>query len=116
MMPRHTRSLKLFPLGLLSITSAQLLLSCTAINHVIYPCSNMLEPNAVERWLKDNAELVQTIEALRPGAIGVSAERVEHCSEKMRLLILYPSESDVPKIKQIIGDRLSDIPYRMQNI
>lgn len=108
---KHQIFLKIF---FFAITQA--LLACTIIQRAISPCEKLLDSADVTKWLQDNSELVMEIEAVHPGVVGVTMEEVDYCPGKRQILILYPKESDVPKIKKIIGNRLNGIPYRMQNI
>lgn len=83
-------------------------------NHYL-PCHQLPTPEEVERVVAEHQDVIQQIEAVNPGQVGVEIDTIT-CPGHADLLIWYASRTDRLAIKAIIGtDTFFGIPYRLQN-
>lgn len=89
---------------------------CGLRERVTYRCSKLPDVASVEKTLSDQGQVVDQIKNIHPGFIEIGVYKLEDCSGKARIKILYATEQDRQEIEQIIGDTFFGIPYEMQNI
>ncbi|KAF0108457.1 MAG: hypothetical protein FD146_1031 [Anaerolineaceae bacterium] len=83
-------------------------------NHYL-PCSQLPSPEEVERVVNEHQDILQQIEQVNPGLVGVNIDATT-CPGHADLLIWYASHADRQAIKAIIGaETFFGIPYRLQN-
>ena len=83
-------------------------------NHYL-SCEELPTKLEVERILEGHKDVVQKIEQIAPGFIGVEIDSLS-CEGKADLLIWYGTHQQRLTIEQIIdGDTFFGIPYRLQN-
>jgi hypothetical protein len=84
-------------------------------NHYL-PCEKLPMESWVREVLDDHQDIVQEIEQIKPGYIGVDIDNIT-CPGKADLLIWYASHSDREAIEQVLlkEDTFFGIPYRLQN-
>lgn len=83
-------------------------------NHYL-PCNKLPAEAEVQAVVREHQDLVQAIEAVNPGLVGVELDS-SFCPGKADLLIWYASHQDRLAIESIIAsDTFYGVPYRLQN-
>lgn len=84
-------------------------------NHYL-PCSRWPTEEDVRRILNDHDGLLQDIEAVNPGNVGIEVDN-STCPGKADLVIWYASHSDRESIEAYLSDELLffGIPVRLSN-
>jgi hypothetical protein len=79
------------------------------------PCEKLPEFSYVESVAAGHRDVIQQIEQINPGNVGVEIDATT-CPGKADLLIWYGSHADRLSIEAILGaDTFFGIPYRLQN-
>jgi hypothetical protein len=83
-------------------------------NHYL-ACEELPMRVEVERIVKHHQDVIQRIEQVAPGFVGVEIDS-SACEGKADLLIWYGSHQQRMEIEKIIdGDSFFEVPYRLQN-
>jgi hypothetical protein len=83
-------------------------------NHYL-PCEKLPTGTEVSALVEQHREVIQAIEAVDPGLVGVDVDSWT-CRGKADLLIWYASHQDRLAIEKIIaGDTFFGVPYRLEN-
>lgn len=83
-------------------------------NHYL-PCKDLPTRVDVQRTVEQHKEVIQQIQQVAPGSIGVEVD-TSICDGKADLLIWYGTHLQRMAIEKIInGDTFFGIPYRLQN-
>jgi hypothetical protein len=83
-------------------------------NHYL-PCEKMPAEPEVRRVMAEHPEIIQQIEQVNPGQVGVEIDP-STCPGKADLVIWYASHLNRLAIEEIIaGETFFGIPYRLQN-
>jgi hypothetical protein len=83
-------------------------------NHYL-PCKDWPTKIEVERTVEQHQDVIQRIEQVAPGFVGVEIDS-STCEGKADLLIWYGSHQQRIEIEKIIsGDTFFEVPYRLQN-
>ena len=83
-------------------------------NHYL-ACKDLPGRIEVERILEQHREIIEQIQQVAPGFVGVEIDSVT-CEEKADILIWYGTHEQRVAIEKIIaGDTFFGIPYRLQN-
>lgn len=83
-------------------------------NHYL-PCKDLPTRVDVQRTVEQHKEVIQQIQQVAPGSIGVEVD-TSICDGKADLLIWYGTHPQRMAIEKIInGDTFFGIPYRLQN-
>ena len=83
-------------------------------NHYL-SCQELPTKLEVERTLEQHKDIVQKIEQIAPGFVGVEMGSLS-CRGKADLLIWYGTHQQRLTIEKIIdGDTFFGVPYRLQN-
>ena len=83
-------------------------------NHYL-ACKDLPTKTEVERTIEQHQDVIQQIEQLAPGFVGVEIDS-STCEGKADLLIWYGSHQQRMEIEKIIDrDTFFEIPYRLQN-
>ena len=104
------------------ILEAQAKILRRAIDGLIYdnrnhnlPCEELPAEANVRKAFAENADVIQQIELVNPGNVGVEIG-VSACPGKADLLIWYASHQNRLEIEKILdGDTFFGIPYRLHN-
>ena len=83
-------------------------------NHYL-PCQDLPTKIEVERIVAQHEEIIQQIQQIAPGFIGIEIDS-SNCEGKADLLIWYGTHEQRIAIEKIInGDTFFGMPYRLQN-
>jgi hypothetical protein len=83
-------------------------------NHYL-SCEQLLSEIEVLSILQQHQDVVQAIEAVNPGSIGIDVD-TSTCPGRADLLIWYASHQNRLEIERLIdGDTFFGVPYRLQN-
>ena len=83
-------------------------------NHYL-PCDKLPTEAEVTRVVKEHWEVIQSLEQVNPGFVGVEVDTAV-CPGKADLLIWYASHQDRVAIESIIGgNTFLGLPFRLQN-
>lgn len=84
-------------------------------NHYL-PCKDLPTKIEVERIVAQHQDIIQQIEQVAPGFVGVEIDS-SACEGKADLLIWYGSHQQRIAIEKIIGgNTFFGIPYRLRNL
>jgi len=79
------------------------------------PCDQLPSETQVTQMLAEHQDVVQRIERVNPGYVGVEIES-QTCPGKADILIWFGTHQDRELIEKIIGgESFFGIPYRLQN-
>ena len=78
-------------------------------------CEDLPSRTEVERIVEDHKDVIQQIEQVAPGSVGVEIDSLT-CDEKADLIIWYGTHEQRIAIEEILGtDTFFGIPYRLRN-
>lgn len=83
-------------------------------NHYL-PCEQLPPPSEVERVIREHQDIIQQIEAVNPGLVGVD---VNTCGagQNADITFWYATHRDRMAIERIIGgDTFFGVPYNLNN-